>query len=192
MAGVLAVIFGHRARTLVRQSGGQLPGGNKAIAGLVLGYLGLAGWLCFFFMAFIFPPDTVRSRIPVNQALAVSSLRTINTAAITYMSTYDHGFPTTLAVLGPPKTESPNTHSVPTEKAADLIDSTLAASTKSGYHFTYIPGKVEPDGKIESYTVRAEPVNPGVTGKMYYFTDQSGVVREEEGKEADEHSKPLP
>jgi hypothetical protein len=150
------------------------------------------GWLAFVIPSILFPTGFVHSRIPANQASAVGSLRSINTAAITYAATYDHGFPATLATLGPPKTESSNAPYTPTEKAAGLIDEALAASTKSGYRFTYIPGKVEANGKIETYMVCAEPINPGVTGKMYYFTDQSGVIREEEGKKANEHSKPLP
>ncbi len=41
--GILpAIICGHMALSRMKQSGGQLGGGGMAIAGLVLGYLGLA------------------------------------------------------------------------------------------------------------------------------------------------------
>ena len=37
-------------------------------------------------------PNLLRSRIAANQASAVGSLRTLNTAEITYSSTYNVGF----------------------------------------------------------------------------------------------------
>ena len=44
---VAAVICGHAARTVIRQSGGRLPGKGIATAGLILGYLGMACGLLF-------------------------------------------------------------------------------------------------------------------------------------------------
>lgn len=186
--GLLAVIFGHSARASIRRSGGRLRGERMAAAGLVLGYLGLVGWI--YFVIFIVPqPDF--SRIASHEASAMGSLRIINTAAITYSSTYDRGFPPTLAVLGPPKAGNPNASVKENEKAAGLIDEVLASGTKSGYRFTYVAGKVGSTGKIASYTVHADPIKPGVTGKMYLFTDESGVILREFGKEANQHSPPI-
>src|SRR5580700_6781181 len=46
-------------------------------------------------------PSYLRSRIQANEASAVSSLRMINTSAITYASTYvDVGYPASLANMG--------------------------------------------------------------------------------------------
>src|SRR5271169_7154101 len=77
-------------------------------------------------------PNLLRARISANEASAVSSLRTINTACITYNSTYGT-YPPVLADLGP---VAPNT--TPTSTTADLLDQVLgsaaAATTgKSGY-----------------------------------------------------------
>ena len=47
-------------------------------------------------------PNLLRSRIAANQASAVGSLRTLNTAEITYSSTYNVGFTATLSYLAPP------------------------------------------------------------------------------------------
>src|SRR5579862_991925 len=85
-------------------------------------------------------PNLLRSRIAANQASAVGSLRTLNTAEITYSSTYNSGFSSTLQDLAPP-TGGGN----PTATAAGLIDSILSGATsassnvssKSGYSFTY-------------------------------------------------------
>ena len=48
-------------------------------------------------------PNLLRSRIAANEASAVGSLRTINTAEVTYASTYpSNGFASALTTLGPP------------------------------------------------------------------------------------------
>lgn len=115
-------------------------------------------------------PNLLRSRIAANQASAVGSLRTINTAEITYASTYNTGFSPDLASLGP------GTSATPTASAAGLIDSVLAAGAKSGYRFTYSTSAVS--GRYDTYAVNGDPTTPGTTGTNFYFTDQSGVIRQ--------------
>ncbi|MGD1101759.1 MAG: prepilin-type N-terminal cleavage/methylation domain-containing protein [Terriglobia bacterium] len=117
-------------------------------------------------------PNLLRSRIAANQASAVGSLRTLNTAEITYSSTYNVGFSQTMANLQPP-TGTAN----PTSTAAGLIDSILAAGSKSGYSFTYAPGSSDSTGRINTYSFNAAPITSS-TGTNYYFTDQSGVIRQ--------------
>ena len=47
-------------------------------------------------------PNLLRSRMAANEASAVGSLRTLNTAAVTYSSTYPSvGYPGTLGALAP-------------------------------------------------------------------------------------------
>src|SRR5262250_2420142 len=75
-------------------------------------------------------PNLLRSRMAANEASAVGSLRTINTACVTYSTTYQSvGYPSSLAALGPAASA--------TSTSADLIDSVLAGGTKSGYSFAY-------------------------------------------------------
>lgn len=102
VVGLLAVIFGHMARASIRRSGGRLLGEGMAGVGLLLGYLSLAAWSIYVILAFIVP-SLGPSRIEANEMSAVGSLRTVDTAAITYASTYDAGYPPSLAALGPPK-----------------------------------------------------------------------------------------
>ncbi len=45
-------------------------------------------------------PNLHRLRMAANEASAVGSIRTMNTAAITYSSTYGNGFPPSLASIG--------------------------------------------------------------------------------------------
>lgn len=117
-------------------------------------------------------PNLMRSKIAANQASAVGSLRTINTAEVTYASTYNQGYSQTLAQLGP-VTSGSN----PTSSQADLIDSVLAGGSKSGYTFTYTAGSSGTTNQIPTYTVTGNPQIPGTTGQNYYFTDQTNVIR---------------
>jgi type IV pilus assembly protein PilA len=114
-------------------------------------------------------PNLLRSRIAANQASAVGSLRTLNTAEITYSSTFNVGFSATMSDLGPGAN--------PTSTAAGLIDSVLALGSKSGYTFTYTAGASDASGRINTYSFTAIPITAS-TGTNYYFTDQSGVIRQ--------------
>jgi len=116
-------------------------------------------------------PNLLRSRIAANQASAIGSLRTLNTAEVTYSSTYEGGYSSTLLQLGPPASGSP------TSAAAGLIDSVLAAGVKSGYSFRYVPSNPDTKGYYQGYTVNSNPIQVGMTGSAYYFTDQSYVIR---------------
>jgi len=184
-ASVLAVVLGHLSRSEIRRSAGRLKGNGIALAGLILGYFGVA-IIPLLIIAAIAIPNLLRSRMASGQASAAGALRTINTAAITYASTYDTGYPSSLAVLAPPEAGKE-----PSDQAAGLIDEVLASGTKSGYMFIYTPGEKDSDGRIVTYTIHASPITPGTTGTNYYFTDQSGVIRQDSNNQASEASSPL-
>ena len=114
-------------------------------------------------------PNLLRSRIAANESSAVGSIRTLNTAEVTYASTYpDLGFTCTLASLGP----TADATAVPTSTSAGLIDSVLASGAKSGYTLTLLNCTGTP---IVTYSSRATPqTNGGVRG---FCSDQSGVIR---------------
>lgn len=116
-------------------------------------------------------PNLLRSRIAANEASAVGSMRTINTAEVTYASTYpDQGFATSLGVLGGSGTSA-------SSSAALLLDSVLGCGTscpKSGYTFSVSTSGSAP---VPVYTANAAPITVDQTGKRYFFTDASGVIR---------------
>jgi type IV pilus assembly protein PilA len=115
-------------------------------------------------------PNLLRSRMAANEASAVGSIRTINTSAVTYSSTYPNdGFPATLGALGG---ASPCAGA--TSTAACLLDAVLASGTKSGYTFVWTG-----DGNTPSvgYSITGTPVTVGTTGQRMFFSDQSGVIR---------------
>src|ERR1700722_18066857 len=101
-------------------------------------------------------PNLLRSKMAANEASAVASCRTINTAEVVYSSTYNTPaiFSTDLASLSG---ASCGPAVVPTSTTACLIDPALAAATgaatgKSGYFFTY-------SGVGGTYTLNAAPVS---------------------------------
>src|ERR1700745_1176709 len=76
-------------------------------------------------------PNLLRSRIAANESSAVGSIRTLNTAEVTYASTYpDVGFTCTLSHLGPTSSSGSATST-----SSGMIDAVLSSGTKSGYTF---------------------------------------------------------
>jgi len=123
-------------------------------------------------------PNLLRSRIAANEASAVASLRTLNTAEVTYASTYNSGFTSTLNQL-----ETPPAGTQPSWSAADLVDPILSgvqsgqsmSFTKNGYVFTY--GITGTYPQIATYGVHSDPMARGSSGQRSFFSDQSAVVR---------------
>jgi type IV pilus assembly protein PilA len=131
-------------------------------------------------------PNFLRSRIAANETAAVSSLRTIKTAQITYAASYPTvGFAPDLATLGPPAAGAP-----PTSAAADLLDTVLAQGRKSGYGFQStgaIDGCGSPDAQFVtttlsgirvSFAIFACPISQNRTGLRNFCTDDTGVLRQ--------------
>jgi hypothetical protein len=163
--------------------------------GLFLGYLSLGVWVIYGLSVLMRPVlSPPSSRRADNEKFALMLLKTINTAATTYASMYDHGFPPSLAALGPPKTGNANvseTVKAENAQAAGFITETEASGTYFGYRFTYVAGKTNRSRRIETYAVHADPVTPGVTGERHFFTDESQAIRVETGKEANRDSPPI-
>ena len=131
-------------------------------------------------------PNLLRSRIAANEASAVGSIRTINTAEVTYASTYpDCGF-AVLSNLG---------GSGGSATGAGLVDSVLASGVKSGYSFgvTSSGGSGTCGGGSlpnTTYTLTGDPQN-AQTGQRHFFSDQSGVIRYDTSTNATSASNPL-
>src|SRR6202020_701327 len=70
-------------------------------------------------------PNLLRARMAANEASAVGSMRTINTSAVTYSSTWGVQYPTSQAVMGGA------TGVAATCALAQLIDPTLAAAVSA-------------------------------------------------------------
>ena len=126
-------------------------------------------------------PNLLRSRIAANEASATASLRTLNTAEITYASTYNSGFTSTLGLLC-----TPAAGSQASANNADLVDPVLCGQqgsggttattfTKNGYSFTYTPSGTYPT--VATYSMNADPIARGSSGQRSFYSDQSAVIR---------------
>jgi type IV pilus assembly protein PilA len=114
-------------------------------------------------------PNLLRAKMAANESSAVGSIRTINTAEITYSSAYPTaGYAATLANLGGP---SPCT---PSSATACLIDSGLAGGNKSGYNFTAVGAGGPP---ATSYFATAVPVTQNQTGIRSFCSFEDATIR---------------
>ena len=118
-------------------------------------------------------PNLLRSKMAANEASAVGSLRSINTAEVTYSSTYPtQGFGT-LAQLSYGGAGCKGTIA-----NACLIDDTLAAGTKSGFTFAASNLTGTP---VSTYSINADAITIGSSGNRSFFTDQTGVIHVKAG-----------
>jgi type IV pilus assembly protein PilA len=123
-------------------------------------------------------PNLLRSKIAANEATAVGSIRTVNTAQVVYATTYPKkGYAPNLAALGPDP-RGPNTYSA---DHAGLIDEILANEsctadawcTKSGFHFKITA--VCKQHRCEEYVVLASPIGAN-TGTRSFCSTSDGVI----------------
>jgi type IV pilus assembly protein PilA len=201
-ASIAAIILGHMAHSEIRKSAGRIGGQGIATTGLVLGYLGVAIIPFVMIVAAIAIPNLLRARMAANEATAVGSLRTINTAVLTYASEFENGFPSSLKATGVEPGESA------TCNHAFLLDTALTSGRRYGYVFTYTPqypgdatapvispkaaAKGCTSGGASGYTVTTDPVQRGTTGMRSFFTDQTGIIRvSDNGESATADSRPI-
>ena len=124
-------------------------------------------------------PNLLRARMSANESSAVSSVRTTNTAEVTYNSTYPTvGFAPALVNLG----GALGAACVPSSTTACLIDSVLAnngnpaGGGKSGYKFSTGTGTVA-GGVNVGYTILAVPITINQTGIRAFCAEEDAVVR---------------
>jgi type IV pilus assembly protein PilA len=114
-------------------------------------------------------PSYLRSRIAANESAAVASVRTLNSAQISYNSAYPTvGFAGTLGAL------AGTTCAPPDSTSACLIDTQLGGGLKNGYTLTLSNVTGTPNS---TYTIIAAPVLPNGSGIRYFCSFQDAVVR---------------
>jgi Spy/CpxP family protein refolding chaperone len=138
------------------------------------------------------PQANSGSRTDMNEASAIATVRTLNTAEFTFLSSYTKGFTDGLNRLGAPASGHYD------ENHADMVDKFLSgfaeggtnfSFTKNGYRFTYTPGPGG-FGNIKTYTITAQPLEYGVTGKRSFYTDNIAVIHETSDNRAATASDP--
>jgi type IV pilus assembly protein PilA len=123
-------------------------------------------------LAAIAIPSLLRAKIQANEASAVSSIRAVNTAQVTYAVNYPtEGYADNLAKLGAPTSGSV------TSANAGLLDWVLGCATqpctKSGYQFAITATGSAP---VSSYTIVGTPASPGNSGIRGFCSFQMNPV----------------
>jgi prepilin-type N-terminal cleavage/methylation domain-containing protein len=125
-------------------------------------------------------PNLLRARISANESSAASSVRTVNTAQVSYESTYPTvGYASSMAALGPPaSTGCPASGPVPTNSCLidfALASATVTAASKSGYYFGLgVPAGGPPN---MGYTVGGAPAAFNQSGVRGFCSNEDGVIR---------------
>ena len=124
-------------------------------------------------------PNLLRARISANESSAASSVRTTNTAQVSFLSTYPTtGYAASMAVLGPPSALGcPATG--PVVGNACLIDwalsrATVVASAKSGY--IYNIGNPAGGPPNLGYTVGGAAAAFNQSGVRGFCSNEDGVI----------------
>ncbi len=110
------------------------------------------------------------AQIESTEKTAIDSLRTVADAIEKYRRTYAR-LPDSLARLAAPG------RGAATPDAAGLLDTDLAAGTRSGYNFRYVIESNSTLGAPAKYALAATPMVYGRTGRRSFFRDQDGVIR---------------
>jgi prepilin-type N-terminal cleavage/methylation domain-containing protein len=126
-------------------------------------------------------PNLLRARIAANESSAVSSVRTINTAQVTYSTAYPTvGYAATLPPLGPGAAGT--VCGVPNQNFACVIDSVLSnaitpGTAKSGYYYGLVGVAGGGGGAlILSYTVGTAAAGFNQTGVRDFCSIEDGVL----------------
>ena len=116
-------------------------------------------------------PNLLRARMAANESSAAGTIRTINTAQISYQTSYNQ-YATNLGVLG----QTAAGACVPSSTTACLIDwsvanATTAANKKSGYIFQMVAGAAN-----NSYTAGGVPVTYNQSGVKSFCSSEDAVI----------------
>jgi type IV pilus assembly protein PilA len=116
-------------------------------------------------------PQMSKSRMHAQEMAAIAEIGTIQKAQVQYYSQFGQ-YATALTQLGPPASSG----AAEGPQAAGLIPASLANGSGSGFTFTLT---ATPTG----YALTAVPKAFGSTGRRTFFSDQTGIIRENWGQD---------
>jgi prepilin-type N-terminal cleavage/methylation domain-containing protein len=124
-------------------------------------------------IAAIAVPSLLQARLAANDSAGASTMRTINTAEVTYSTTYaSQGYASSLDILG----GTPPTF---TAAHAGMIDGVVgcpkAPCLKAGHNYYLLSASAA--APFASYTSTADPVSFGNSAKKVYCSTTDNVIR---------------
>lgn len=167
---IAAIVLGHLALSEIRKSAGRLKGEGIAIAGLVLGYIGIIGIPIILIIAAIAIPNLLRARMAANESSAIGSVRTLQAAEISYAGGHPvQGYTCSLSDVAD----------------AASIRGALATGQKNGYVFELTGCSAETEGGPNvKYQVVAYPLRFNQTGVRAFCSDESAAIKVDSGGSA--------
>ena len=189
-AAIPAVIVGHKSYSQIRKSPNTLSGEGIALAGMILGYIGIA--LCPIVLMVAIPRFT-DSRRAAYESAAAANVRTLITKQASYFTTYPTaGYAPDLVTLGP---GTGDCQPSPSQKNACMIDKELGCAggtsgqwcIKDEYKYSIVGVKQGGSGVPTSFIITATPANSR-SGRKNFCGLFDGIVRFREGPPLD---KPL-
>ena len=158
---IIAVVLGHLSLSEIRQSAGRLGGHGRALAGAILGYIGLSLPVLLIFAA-IAVPNVLRAHNAANEASAVIDIRIINTAEVTYQAASDkREYTCDLSAL----------------RTFGIEDSQLLAGHRRDYDFVLQNCLAATATSPARYQIVAYPTAPNHSGMRAFCSDESGVIK---------------
>ncbi len=122
-------------------------------------------------------PNLLRAKIAANESSAAASVRQINTAELSYETSYPAvGYPLLITNLGP---AAAGCAAGPVAANACILDFVLAGATpglKSGYSFTAV-GATPIGGANTTYIINAAPQTLNTTGVKGFCSIEDAVIR---------------
>jgi type IV pilus assembly protein PilA len=122
-------------------------------------------------------PSLIHVKINANETSAVASIKAIQTAQLSYQTTYQaQGYASSLAALGG------SDSCTPSPATACLLDEVLSSGTKAGYNFAVVSGNPA-DGANTTYVAGAAPAAYNRTGIRRFCLTEKGVIRQDANTE---------
>ena len=168
---ILSIVLGIAGTVRVNKNPAEFGGRGMAIAGIVLGGVLLVSVVPVGIIAAIAIPNLLASRRAANEASAINTLRTINSAQEMYAST-----------SGDEDGYGPMEELI----SRKLLDPKLGEGTKNGYRF-----ELEDTGS--GYQATATPADYPNSGARSFYMTEDGVIRgaDKKGGTADEDDPPI-
>jgi hypothetical protein len=120
-----------------------------------------------------------------NTDSAIVGVRTIVNAATTYQTEYGY-YPDSLEQMSQLKGTTSSK-----QNYEWLTNGTWADHRRNGYVFTYRAFDKKHEGKLDSFTINADPIQPSCTGCWHFFSSEDGVIHMESDQPALASSPPL-
>jgi type IV pilus assembly protein PilA len=116
-------------------------------------------------------PSLIHVKIHANETSAVASIKAIQTAQISYQTTYvAQGYAASLAALGG------SDSCTPSPATACLLDEVLTSGTKAGYNFVVVSGSPATEANT-TYVAGAAPAAYNRTGVRRFCATEKSVIR---------------